>query len=263
MDGKRTERQRTGPSAGVHPATASASTPSAPPADAPGSQEESTSVVEQLQGNAVDLSNMALGEGGTDVGKVVEWMRSIIPSTLTRLKIDVPNASAKVVDALHGESCAPLCFGRVAQVRTGWAAKCREGRRAGHRCPPSSKPTRTGSSLLGLLFSLPMVVAPTSFPDKSSLQGALAEWCGNPASTEAAHGHIAAWDTVAVTDMSALVSGAPCRSTFNVAIGSWDVAQVTNMGNMFYVRPARCPIAPPHTSLPPSLQPAASAPTRA
>ena len=58
------------------------------------------SVVEQLQGNVVDLSKMALGEGGTDVGKVVEWMRSI-PSTLTRLKIDVPNASAEVVDALH------------------------------------------------------------------------------------------------------------------------------------------------------------------
>ena len=58
------------------------------------------SVVEQLQGNVVDLSKMALGEGGTDVSNVVEWMRSI-PSTLTRLKIDVPNASAEVVDALH------------------------------------------------------------------------------------------------------------------------------------------------------------------
>ena len=100
MDGARTKRQRTGPSAGVHPATASASTPSASPADAPGSRDESTSVVEQLQGNVVDLSKMALGEGGTDVRNVVEWMRSI-PSTLTRLKIDVPNASAEVVDALH------------------------------------------------------------------------------------------------------------------------------------------------------------------
>ena len=57
-------------------------------------------MVEQLQGNVVDLSKMALGEGGADVRNVVEWMRSI-PSTLTRLKIDVPNASAEVVDALH------------------------------------------------------------------------------------------------------------------------------------------------------------------
>ena len=58
------------------------------------------SVVEQLQGNVVDLSKMALGEGGADVRNVVEWMRSI-PSTLTWLKIDVPNASAEVVAALH------------------------------------------------------------------------------------------------------------------------------------------------------------------
>ena len=93
-------RQRTGPSAGVHPATASASTPSAPPADAPGSQEESSSVVEQLQGNVVDLSKMALGEGGADVAIVVAWMRSN-PSGLTRLEIDVPNASTEVVAALH------------------------------------------------------------------------------------------------------------------------------------------------------------------
>ena len=141
----------------------------------------------------------------------------------------------------RGESCAPLCFGRVAQVGTGGAAKCLEGRRAGHRCPPSPKPTMTGSRLLGLLFSLPVVVAPTSFSDKSSLQGALAEWCGNPASAEAAHGHISAWDTGAVTDMSGLVANAPCRSTFNGPIGSWDVAQVTNMEYMFIVRPEPLP----------------------
>ena len=121
----------------------------------------------------------------------------------------------------------------------------------------------TGSRLLGLLFSLPVVVAPTSFSDKSSLQGALAEWCGNPASAEVAHGHISAWDTGAVTDMSSLVYNAPCRSSFNEAIGSWDVAQVTNMYSMFGVRSGRSPIAPPHTSLPPHLQPAASARMRA
>ena len=158
----------------------------------------------------------------------------------------VEHAKPMCVAGPRGESCAPLCFGRVAQVRTGWAAKCREGLRAGHRCPSSSKPTRTGSRLLRLLF-LPVVVAQTSFSSKSSLQGALAEWCYNPASAEAAHGHIWAWDTGAVTDMSSLVYGAPCRSTFNEAIGSWDVAQVTNMEWMFYVRPGRCRIAPPHT----------------
>ena len=176
----------------------------------------------------------------------------------------VEHAKPACVAGLRGESCAPPCFGRVAQVRTGWAAKRREGLRAGHRCPPSSKPTRTGSRLLRLLFSLPVVIAQTSFSNKSSLQGALAEWCGNPASAEAAHGLISAWDTGAVTDMSWLVYNAPCRSTFNGAIGSWDVAQVTSMESMFHVRPRRCPIAPTHTSLPPCLPPAASAPpTRA
>ena len=97
----------------------------------------------------------------------------------------------------------------------------------------------TGSRLLRLLFSLPVVVAPTSFSSKSSLQGALAAWCGNPASAEAAHGHISAWDTGAVTNMFRLVLDAPCRSSFNAAISSWDVAQVTNMENMFGVRPGR------------------------
>ena len=124
----------------------------------------------------------------------------------------------------------------------------------------------TGSRLLGLLFSLPVVVAPTSFSDKSSLQGALAEWCGNPASAEAAHGHISAWDTGAVTDMSGLGARywtsffGDCGGTFNEPIGSWDVAQVTSMEMMFAVRPGRWPIAPPHASLPPCLQPAAAAP---
>ena len=43
----------------------------------------------------------------------------------------------------------------------------------------------------------------------------------------------------------------------------WNVAKVTSMGDMFDVSPGRCPIAPPHASLPPYLPPAASAPTRA
>ena len=74
----------------------------------------------------------------------------------------VEHAKPAYVAGPRGESCAPLGFGRVAQVRTGGAAKCREELRAGHRCPPSSKPTRTGSRLLRLLFSLPVVVAQTS-----------------------------------------------------------------------------------------------------
>ena len=168
-------------------------------------------------------------------------------------------------DAQPNPTVTPLYISL--QVRTGGAAKCREGRRAEHRRPPSSKPTRTGSRLLRLLFSLPVVVAPTSFSDRGSLLGALFEWCGNPASAEVAHGHISAWDTGAVTDMSGISWSSSfygvCQGTFNEPIGSWDVAQVTNMYSMFGVRSGRSPIAPPHTSLPPHLQPAASARMRA
>ena len=65
-----------------------------------GGLEAAIKRVEPLMGNVVDLSEMALGEGGADVAVVVAWMHSN-PSGLTRLKIDVPNASAEVVAALH------------------------------------------------------------------------------------------------------------------------------------------------------------------
>ena len=70
-------------------------------AGAEGGLEAAIERVEPLQANVVDLSEMALGEGGADVAVVVAWMRSN-PSGLTRLEIDVPNASTEVVAALHG-----------------------------------------------------------------------------------------------------------------------------------------------------------------
>ena len=70
-------------------------------AGAEGGLEAAIKRVEPLQGNVVDLSQMALGEGGADVAFVLAWMDSN-PSGLTRLKIDVPKASADVVAALHG-----------------------------------------------------------------------------------------------------------------------------------------------------------------
>ena len=68
---------------------------------AEGGLEAAIKRVEPLQGNVVDLSEMALGEGSADVAFVRAWMDSN-PSGLTRLKIDVPKASADVVAALHG-----------------------------------------------------------------------------------------------------------------------------------------------------------------
>ena len=70
-------------------------------AGAEGGLEAAIKRVEPLQGNVVDLSEKALGEGGADVVVVLAWMCSN-PSGLTRLKIDAPKASAEVVAALHG-----------------------------------------------------------------------------------------------------------------------------------------------------------------
>ena len=98
--------------------------------------------------------------------------------------------------------------------------------------------------LLVVLVTLPVVAAPTSFADKSSLEDALAEWCGNATSAEMAHGHISTWDTAAVTSMNRLVYNAPCRSTFNEPIGSWNVSSVTDMESMFLVSPGRVPTPP-------------------
>ena len=53
-------------------------------AGAKGGLEAAMERVEPLQANVVDLSEMALGEGGADVAVVVAWMRSN-PSGLTRL----------------------------------------------------------------------------------------------------------------------------------------------------------------------------------
>ena len=55
---------------------------------AKGGLEVAIKRVEPLQGNVVDLSEMALGEGGADVAVVVAWMRSN-PSGLSRLRIKV------------------------------------------------------------------------------------------------------------------------------------------------------------------------------
>ena len=91
------------------------------------------------------------------------------------------------------------------------------------------------SRLLGLLVSLPVVRGSHEGQSASGLAGALAEWCANPTSTEAARGPVSTWDTSSTTDMSNLLYNAPCKSTFNEDIDGWNVASVTNMGYMFGV----------------------------
>ena len=153
------------------------------------------------------------------------------------------------------------------QPKSSTRCDSRKGQTQARRKPMAERRRRTTSlaaacsKLLGLLVSLPVVVADkASFADKASLQAALAEWCSNQTSAELAHGHISTWDTGKVTDMSGSGSpqlsflGSSC-STFNEPIGSWDVSSVTSMDYMLTVSPGRCPIAPSHTRLPASLQP--------
>ena len=56
-----------------------------------------------------------------------------------------------------------------------------------------------------------------AFPDKGSLQAALARWCAEPESDKSL-GPISSWSVTAVTDMEGLVSNMAehdCAATFN------------------------------------------------
>ena len=80
------------------------------------------SVVEQLQGNVVDLSGWDLAEeGSADSQLVVAWMASG-PGGLTRLVLDGRKACAAVVDALLAHLERRLAH---LQLRLWWQA-CRD-----------------------------------------------------------------------------------------------------------------------------------------
>ena len=68
-----------------------------------------------------------------------------------------------------------------------------------------------------------------AFADKTSLAGALSEWCADMTDAEATHGSVSTWDVSLVTDMQSLISNAPCCSTFDEDVNAWDVGQATSM----------------------------------
>ena len=70
---------------------------------------------------------------------------------------------------------------------------------------------------------------PGGFPDKSSLQRALSEWCTNATEAQATYGPVSTWDVSRVTEMSELMHNSPCRSTFDEDVNAWDVSRVTDM----------------------------------
>ena len=65
---------------------------------------------------------------------------------------------------------------------------------------------------------------------KDELRIAVDKWTANPGNGNYLYGHISAWDTSLITDMSYLFYD---KQTFNDNISAWDVSSVTEMGSMF------------------------------
>ena len=81
--------------------------------------------------------------------------------------------------------------------------------------------------------------------DDSTIRTAVAAWLSDSAAAEATYGHISAWETAGVTDMSYLFCGSSydysgygycntAAASFNEDIGAWDTSGVTTMYMMFY-----------------------------
>jgi len=65
---------------------------------------------------------------------------------------------------------------------------------------------------------------------KDELRIAVDKWTANPGNGNYLYGHISAWDTSLINDMSYLFYDKP---TFNDNISAWDVSSTTEMGSMF------------------------------
>ena len=100
-------------------------------------------------------------------------------------------------------------------------------RAAKQRIKRTEATPKVGRPVLGLLLALAHKAS--AFADKSTLEGALHEWCADASGAQATHGHISSWDVRAVTDLTRLVYSAPCRNTFDEDINAWDVGRVTSM----------------------------------
>ena len=175
----------------------------------------------------------SIGPGGTSsfwlphlltVAILLQASPFFLPPALARLGAQPRTRSMRLTaPTLFPPQVCSLWFGRAPEPRhrMHWAQAARQ------RIKRTEATAKFGRLVLGLLFALASKAS--AFADKSSLAGALHEWCVNASGAQATHGHISTWDVCAVTDLSRLVYSAPCRSTFDEDINAWDVGQVTSM----------------------------------
>ena len=175
----------------------------------------------------------SIGPGGTSsswwphlltVAILLQASPFFLPPALARLGAQPRTRSIRLTaPTLFPPQVCSLWFGRAPEPRhrMHWAQAARQ------RIKRTEATAKFGRLVLGLLLALASKAS--AFADKSSLAGALHEWCVNASGAQATHGHISTWDVRAVTDLSRLVYSAPCRSTFDADINAWDVGQVTSM----------------------------------
>ena len=106
--------------------------------------------------------------------------------------------------------------------------------------PPSPPPSPTSPPS-------PPSSPPGTFTTKASLQTAVQAYNTNLTAAIATYGPIANWNVSPITDMSSLFHD---LRNFNADISSWDTSRVTNMYEMYWVRPARA-LWPTHPSVEP------------
>ena len=147
-----------------------------------------------------------------------------LPPALARLGAQPRTRGMRLTaPTLFPPQVCSLWFGRAPKPlhRMHWAQAARQ------RIKRTEATAKVSRLVLGILLALANKAS--AFVDKSSLAGALHEWCVDASGAQATHGHISTWDVRAVMDLSRLVYSTPCRNTFDEDINAWDVGRVTSM----------------------------------
>ena len=100
--------------------------------------------------------------------------------------------------------------------------------------PPALPPAPTLPTTTTTKVLLQRRLSTTKTNSTSSLRTAVTAWCSDPSAAESTYGHISAWDTSGVDDMSFLFSGyCSTASTFNADLSAWNVGRVATLQSLF------------------------------